>query len=216
MDLYITSLLLGAVGLAVMALSGLGHGGHPGGHAAGHGGGHELVHMDGHVLHVHTHVHGSGAKSGRAPGTQAGGFMSRAFWSLTSPRFIFSFLLGLGAAGELLRPVTGGVLQFAGAVAGAVLFERILVTPLWNFSMRFASMPAQTLESAVSDEATAVTGFDANGNGIVSLEMDGQVVQILATLQPADRSLGVRVRAGQKVRIEDVNAEQNRCTVSVL
>lgn len=208
MDLYITSLLLGAVGLAVMALSGLGHGGHAGGNGHGHG-----------LIHVHGHGHGHGHADGHGHHAGAhvdGGFISRAFWSVTSPRFIFSFLLGLGAAGELLRPVTGGVLQLAGAVAGAVLFERILVTPLWNFSMRFASTPAQTLESAVSDEATAVTGFDANGNGIVSLEMDGQVVQILATLQPADRSLGARVRAGQKVRIEDVDAGTNRCTVSIL
>lgn len=213
MDLYITSLLLGAAGLAVMALSGLGHGGHPG----GNGGGHGVVHMNGHVPHVHTHVHGAGGRGARHAGAHAGGgLISRAFWSVTSPRFIFSFLLGFGAAGELLRPVTGGVLQFAAAIAGAVLFERILVTPLWNFSMRFASAPAQTLESAVSDEATAVTGFDANGNGIVSLEMDGQVVQILATLQPADRTLGVRVHAGQRVRIEDVDADKNRCTVSVL
>lgn len=206
MDLYITSLLLGAAGLAVMALSGLGHGGHAGGSAHGHG--HELMHLHGHHA---GHAH---AQRGSAHG--GGSVLSRTLWAVTSPRFIFSFLLGFGAAGELLRPVTGGVLQFAAAVAGAVLFERILVTPLWNFSMRFASTPAQTLESAVSDEATAVTRFDANGNGIVSLEMDGQVVQILATLQPADRSLGVRVRAGQKVRIEDVDADQNRCTVSVL
>lgn len=205
MDLYITSLLLGAAGLAVMALSGLGHGGHAGGSAHGHG--HELMHL-----------HGHHAGRGHAPrgAVHGGSVLSRTLWAVTSPRFIFSFLLGFGAAGELLRPVTGGALQFAAAIAGAVLFERILVTPLWNFSMRFASTPAQTLESAVSDEATAVTGFDANGNGIVSLEMDGQVVQILATLQAADRSLGVRVRAGQKVRIEDVDADQNRCTVSVL
>ncbi len=199
MDLYITSLLLGALGLVFMALSGLGHGGHAGASRA-------HAHAPG---HVHTHARGRANHAG-------GSSVTRALWSVTSPRFVFSFLLGLGAAGELLRPVTGGVLQLAGAIAGAVLFERILVAPLWNFSMRFASAPAQTLESAVSDEATAVTGFDANGNGIVSLEMDGQMIQILATLQPGDRSLGVRVRAGQKVRIEDVDAGTNRCTVSVL
>ena len=50
--------------------------------------------------------------------------------------------------------------------------------------MRFASTPASMLESAVTDEATAVTSFDANGQGIVSVEVDGQIVQILATLQP--------------------------------
>ncbi|MGH9888488.1 MAG: hypothetical protein ACREBE_23345, partial [bacterium] len=73
-----------------------------------------------------------------------------------------------------------------------------------------------TLESAIADEATAVTAFDANGQGIVSLEVDGQVVQILATLQPDDRLLGTRVRAGQRVRIQDVNAAKNCCTVTLL
>jgi hypothetical protein len=105
----------------------------------------------------------------------------------------------------------------AAAVAGGVLFERVIVSPLWNLAMRFASAPAVTLESSVADEATAVTSFDANGQGIVSLEVDGQVVQILATLSPDDRALGAaRVRAGQRVRIDEVDAEQNRCTVSLI
>jgi hypothetical protein len=82
--------------------------------------------------------------------------------------------------------------------------------------MRFASLPAQTLESAITDEATAVTAFDANGQGIVAIEVDGQVQQILATLKPDDRLLGTRVRAGQRLRIEDVDAERNRCTVTLL
>jgi hypothetical protein len=102
-------------------------------------------------------------------------------------------------------------------VLGGLLFERVLVRPLWNFAMRFASKPAVTLESAVTDEATAVTSFDANGQGIVSIEVDGQVVQILATLQRDDRALGgARVRAGQRVRIEDVDATKNCCTVSLI
>jgi len=83
--------------------------------------------------------------------------------------------------------------------------------------MRFASAPAVTLESSVTDEATAVTSFDANGQGIISLEVDGQVVQILATLRADDRALGAaRVRAGQRVRIDEVDAAQNRCTVSLI
>jgi hypothetical protein len=82
--------------------------------------------------------------------------------------------------------------------------------------MEFASKPASTLESAIADEATAVTAFDQDGNGIVSLEVDGQIVQILATLRPDDRLLQTRVRAGQRVRIEDVNASKNSCTVSLI
>jgi hypothetical protein len=133
-----------------------------------------------------------------------------------SPRFLFSLALGFGATGELLQPILGGVPLVLAAVLGAVAFERVLVSPLWNFTMRFASAPATTLEGAIADEATAVTAFDANGQGIVSVELDGQVVQILATLQPNDRLLGTRVRAGQRVRIEDVDPAKNCCTVSLL
>ena len=133
-----------------------------------------------------------------------------------SPRTLFSLFLGFGTAGLLLRPVLGGVTLALASILGGIIFERFIVSPLWNFTMRFASRPATTLESAVADEATAVTAFDANGQGIVSLEVDGHVVQILATLQANDRLLGSRVRAGQRLRIEAVDEVKNCCTVSVL
>lgn len=133
-----------------------------------------------------------------------------------SPRMLFSVLLGLGLTGVVLQGTLGGVFLFLVALAGGIVFERVLVTPLWNGMMRFASKPALTLESCVSDEATAVTTFDGRGQGIVSVELDGQVVQLLATLRPADREVGGRVRAGARVRIDDVDAVQNRCTVSLL
>ena len=133
-----------------------------------------------------------------------------------SPRTLFSLFLGFGTAGLLLRPMLGGVTLALASVLGGIIFERFIVSPLWNFTMRFASRPATTLESAVADEATAVTAFDANGQGIVSLEVDGHVVQILATLQPNERLLGSRVRAGQRLRIEAVDEVKNCCTVSVL
>jgi hypothetical protein len=133
-----------------------------------------------------------------------------------SPRTLFSLFLGFGTSGLLLRPVLGGVTLVLASILGAIVFERFIVAPLWNFTMRFASQPATTLESAVADEATAVTSFDANGQGIVSLEVDGHVVQILATLQANDRLLGSRVRAGQRLRIESVDEVKNCCTVSVL
>jgi hypothetical protein len=217
MDLYSSSLLLGAAGLGVMALGGLGHrgGGHAGSAAGGHG--HATGHGHGNATgHVHGVKHpGHVQAAGHAP--TARDAMSNTLWTITSPRFLFSLVLGFGTAGELLRPVLGGPLLVAAAVAGGVLFERVLVSPLWNLAMRFASAPAVTLESSVADEATAVTSFDANGQGIVSLEVDGQVVQILATLRPDDRALGAaRVRAGQRVRIDEVDAEQNRCTVSLI
>jgi hypothetical protein len=173
MDLYISSLLLGATGLGVMALSGLGSRGHSGTPSHGHAGHGHGAH--GHGGHVHAgHVHAGHAHAGRSDSTHGhalahltGSVASRTLWSITSPRFLFSFALGFGVAGQLFRPALGGPLLVAAAIAGGVLFERLLVAPLWNFAMRFASQPAQTLESAVTDEATAVTSFDENGQGIV-------------------------------------------------
>lgn len=211
MDLYITSLLLGVVGLGAMAFTGLGARG--GGHAgpAGHAG-------SGHGGHIHfgARSHGHAGHAGQTQTAHAGHGATGRLLAVMSPRLLFSLALGFGASGLLLRPALGEPLLIAGAALGAVLFDRVLVNPLWNFAMRFASKPAETLESAVLDEATAVTSFDNNGEGIVSLEVDGQVVQILATLQPNDRLLGTKVRVGQKVRIEEVNAEKNCCTVSII
>jgi hypothetical protein len=218
MDLYLWTLLLGAAGLGVMALSGLGARGHGGAPAHGHA--HAGGHVHAHVGHAHVLAHKQGATHhghAAASRTVSGRDMaSRTFWAITSPRFVFSGLLGFGTTGELLRPVLGDPWLILAAVGGGVLLERALVTPLWNFAMRFASAPAQTLESAITDEATAVTSFDANGQGIVSVEVDGQIVQCLATLRPDDRTLGARIHAGQRVRIEDVNAATNQCTVSIL
>jgi hypothetical protein len=61
-----------------------------------------------------------------------------------------------------------------------------------------------------------VTAFDENGQGLVAVDLDGQVVQVLATLPPPERAAGVRVHAGDRVRIESVDARRNRCTVSML
>jgi hypothetical protein len=228
MDLYITSLLLGAIGLAVMALGGFGHRGNGGrgGHGSHSGqGGHGP--QAGHAAHSAHGATAGGRSTANAPTANAHAAAgpahgardaaANALWAIASPRFLFSLALGAGVVGALLRPLLGGPILFAAAVVGGVAFERVIVSPLWNFAMRFASTPASMLESAVADEATAVTSFDANGQGIVSVEVDGQIVQILATLQPDDRALGgSRIRAGQRVRIEDVDAEKNCCTVSLI
>ena len=63
-------------------------------------------------------------------------------------------------------------------------------------------------------EGRAVTGFDANGNGLISLELGGEVVQVLGTQLNEEREAGVRIRAGDIVRIEEVDDTRNRCTVS--
>lgn len=225
MNPYSFSLYLGAGGLLVMAVTGFahagagshGHGGNTGGHDVGNVslGGHGHAPLLPHAGHGHAgpagHAH-AGPSLGGGRTTGAG----RTLTNLLSPRVLFSVLVGFGATGLLLSPWLGGLLLLAVAVLGGALFEAALVAPLWRFLFRFASNPAQSLESVLMDTAHAASGFDAAGCGLVAVELDGRVVQLLGTLRPEDRQSGVRVRAGDRVRIEDVDADRNRCTVSFL
>lgn len=207
MDPYTFALVLGGAGLVAMAATGLAHSGShgaapAGGHATGHPAGHA---HSGHPGEVHAASH--------AAGHQAVGVRS-ALLSLASPRVLFSLLVGFGLTGVVVRPFLSGVLLLAIAVAGAIVFERALVAPLWRSLFRFASNPASTLESSLMGEARATSGFDDNGQGLVAMEVDGQIVQCLGTLRSDDMALGVHVRAGDVLRVEDVDATRNRCTVS--
>ncbi len=213
MDLYLVSLATGAVGLGAMAVGGLSHAG------AGHvGHGHAGV---GHAGHGHGGVAHAGhaqAGQGHAGGAQAHAahaHMGDGFrWtSLLSPRLVFALMVGFGAAGIAATPLAEPI-RFGVAIAGAAAFELLLVGPIWRFLFRFESRPAFTLESAIEDEARAVTSFDANGNGLVAVDVDGQVVQLLATLAVDDRARGIRIRSGDLVRIAEVDAARGRCTVT--
>lgn len=215
MDPYTFSLVLGVAGLGVMALGGLGHhGSHAGHHLHGQEGagahnGHGALtpsHGPGHAT-THGAEHGAHHDSGQA---------SARLWVLLSPRVLFSVAVGLGASGVLLARWLSEPWLAVGALLGGVGFEVGMVRPIWNRLLRFASNPARTLESAVFDVAEAVTDFDAEGQGLVALELDGQVTQILARLRPDEVTMGVRVRRGARVRIEAVDARRNRCLVSAL
>jgi hypothetical protein len=212
MDFYIVSLATGATGLAAMAVVGLSHTGHAG--HTGHGG-----HDIGHAGHA-AHGGGHGAHAGHAGHTHAGDSHAGdqgASWmqSLLSPRVLFALLVGFGAGGLLAQPL-GEPWRFGAAILGAAAFEALFVGPIWRFLFRFESSPALTLESSIEDDARAVTGFDANGCGLVAVEVDGQIIQLLATLTPDDRARGVRIRTGDTVRVAEVDAERGRCIVRAL
>jgi hypothetical protein len=134
--------------------------------------------------------------------------------SWLSPRVLFNFLVGFGATGLILERLVGPVLALPIAVLGGASFEAFVVRPIFNSLFRFESQPAQTLGSALMSEGRAVTGFDANGNGLISLELGGEIVQVLGTQLKDERAAGVRIRAGDIVRIEEVDDTRNRCTVS--
>ncbi|HEX9128425.1 MAG TPA: hypothetical protein VF850_04615 [Gemmatimonadaceae bacterium] len=242
MDLYIFCLVLGAAGMAAMAFLGFtsSHsGGHHGHDTSGHeihgtGASHSIGAPHGHSIHPsHGIAHGSGS-AGHAhdvahiPQVKDGGRMTvhthepnahpdgwtSHVWSWLSPRVLFNVLVGFGATGLIVERLVGPFLALPIALAGGFAFESVVVRPIFNSLFRFESQPAQTLGSALMSEGRAVTGFDANGNGLISLELGGEVVQVLGTQLNEERKAGVRIRAGDIVRIEDVDDARNRCTVS--
>lgn len=215
MDPYLVSLATGAIGLAAMAIGGLSHGSHGGhsghghgdlGHAGGHAGGHSLGHGHGH------------GHAGDAHGSHAGhhgeGSHGVNWMSFLSPRLLFALLVGFGAGGIAATPL-GEPFRFVAALLTGAGFEAFLVGPLWRFMFRFESKAALTLESAIEDEAKAVTGFDKSGCGLVAVDVDGQIVQLLATLSAEERARGTRVHSGDMVRIAEVDAARGRCTVTL-
>ncbi len=124
-------------------------------------------------------------------------------------------MVGFGAGGIAATPL-GEPWRLVAAVAASAAFELLAVGPLWRFFFRFESKPAMTLESAIEDDARAVTGFDADGCGLVAVDVDGQIIQLLATLTSDDLARGVRVRSGDLVRIAYVDAARGRCTVTTI
>ena len=204
MNVYAFALALGTAGLAVMTFLGFQHG-----HGPGHGGHHHLGHSgSGHLTgshpgHTHGHVgqHHHGHPSAR--------------WALfLSPRVWFSVLVGFGATGLLLQQRVSGLILLGVALVGGVAFEGLLMRPLWSLASRFESDPALTLESGIMDDAEAVTGFNRQGEGLVKLDLDGQVVQLLGVLTAGERAAGVRVAAGDRLLVEAVDPARQRCTVS--
>ena len=219
MDYYLTTMVLGGVGLAAMAFGGgssHSHGAH-GAHGA-HGGGHSgggQVHGGSHgASQAASHGVSHGAHQGAHANT--GGGVGAAVASLMSPRVLFTVCLGIGATGLAVRPVLGGLPLFLAALAGGIVLERLIVAPIWALAFRFESRPALTLESSVDGEATVVSTFDANGQGLIAIEVDGQVMQVLGTLRADDRAIAGRIAVGTRVRIEAVDAGRNRCTVALL
>jgi hypothetical protein len=205
MDIYAFALALGAIGLAAMTFLGLQHGHGPATHGhttqtVHHGPGHSA---GGHGTHSHGHA---GHQHHHAAGTR---------WALfLSPRIWFSLLVGFGATGLLFQRHLSGLVQFGIALVGGIVFEALLIRPLWSLVSRFASEPALTLESGIMDDAEAVTGFTRQGAGLVRLDLDGQVVQLLGVLTADERAAGVRVAAGDRLLVEAVDAARQRCTVS--
>ena len=216
MDIYLFILCFGFGGLLLMTLLGLSH---QHSHSQDHGGHAGSAHHGSVRGTSHAAAKGGGLKG--KPGHHSGRENRTAGFLLTllSPRVVFGLLLGFGAAGVLLEPLAVRwpviLLPVLAAVA-AWLFEWYLVQPLWRVLLGFASEPAQTLEHLVFEEGQAVTNFDTTGHGLIAVELDGQVRQLLGCLVPEERAASTRVRAGERLFIRAIDARRNSCTVSRL
>ena len=194
--MFFSSMFLGLVGLIAMTALGVGHG------SGGHG------HSHGHSSHGHSHGHSDSSHHGHDHDSGS----STRWLALISPRVIFSLALGFGAVGLVAEKFVTLALSIPLAIIGAIALERVLVQPYWNLMMRFASKPAQNLEGATFSRAKAVMDFDASGSGLIELELDGQVRQVLGTLRSGQVS---RVTRGRTLRIESVTKSGN-CIVSLI
>jgi len=193
-------LLIGVLGLLAQVLLGGAHAGHMG--HGGHGG----------------HAHGGSAGHGHHAGQHRGpsGRASSPLWTLLSPLCFFSACLGAGATGLLLKHLHLPLGLVAGAaLLGGAFFYGLIIRPLWNVLFRFASTPSTALAGTVAHEAEALTRFDAAGKGLVRVIIDGQLVRILATLEPEDRAEGA-VRPGDRLTITSVDGHTNSCRVARL
>jgi len=83
-----------------------------------------------------------------------------------------------------------------------------------NKMLGFASDPCEGLEGAVAKGAIAATRFDQTGRGLVKLTVDGQTVQVLATLDQDELARGISVAQGDSLTVLDVDPKRNTCRVT--
>jgi hypothetical protein len=216
----------GALGLIVMTVLGFSHG--AGSHGASHHGGahthHGLfgrLHFGSHHGHgTHgpaAHAHGTNTSSGQnesalRPHARHHGFSALAL--VPSPLDVFSLCLGAGLAGVLLRHVLSPEVLPIAAVAGALFFDLAIVHPLFAVFLQFASKPSAGLSGTIAFDAQAVTKFDAAGRGLVMVNMEGQLVQLLARLEPGEIAQGAQVAKGDRLVVTQVNEKTNTCQVT--
>jgi hypothetical protein len=226
---FVMMMVIGLVGLSVMAIPAFGHrhapsphgGPTPSGHGAAahhglgaHAGGH-AAHAGAHAVHAGAHGPHAGASGPSRELVPADAAHGRNWRFIPSPRAIFSVLALYGAFGNALVHAAhlGMVIASLVAVAPALLVEQLVVKRVWNLVFRFQGVASSPLEALIFADALAVVPF-RNGRGLVSTVRDGRSVQLVAELRKDQAMLPVKV--GARLRIEDVDASRERVTVSVL
>jgi len=128
---------------------------------------------------------------------------------------LMSFCLGAGATGLILRDLHySSMLTALAAALGAVAFYALIVKPLFALAFKVASTPSKALEGATATTATAASKFDNSGRGIIKLNIDGQIVRVLAMLDADDRIDADQIKPGDSLTVTSVDGHTNTCTVA--
>jgi hypothetical protein len=213
MSAFLALMIIGLIGMVLMAIPGLnrhGHGGllphAPMGHAIGHAG------------HAGASSPSSLARGGPAPHMTGGPQPANAPFQLSrlipQPRVIFSLLTAYGAFGYALVGAAHLSPSLAGwlAIVPALLLQRFALEPFWQAMLQFQGTPCAPLTEMVLSEAVAVTPF-RNGKGIVQLVREGREVQFSARLQ--DQQATMPVKVGDRLVVEEVDETHERVVVSM-
>lgn len=123
-------------------------------------------------------------------------------------------MCGAGAVGLLVKPILAGALLTLAAVTGALIFDIGIVRTLAHFVERWSADPSSGLEGTIAHSGEAVTNFDAKGQGVIRLTLDGQIVQLLATLENTEIQAGVKVKKGDSLMVVQVDGTKNKCLVT--
>ncbi len=180
-----------------------------------------------HAPHAHHHAHGRAAHAlprvARSPTANLTvervsmvGRGVRILGPLLSPLTWFSWMFGGGAVGMIAVLVGASPkIAFVAAILGAISFQLFIVRPIWKIIFRFESQPAANLEGCVMQEVEVVSAFNARGEGLVRVVVDGRSEDVLAMLlTKGEVAAETRPRRGDRLLIEDVDPKTNTCIVS--
>lgn len=201
-------MVAGFLGLIAMAALGFAH--VPGGHRV-----HAKVHARMHAKVQARAAHAPG--QAQAPAARMAISQRGLHWiaPLISPLNWFAWMFGGGVAGTVLQLAgVHGAIVAAAAVAGAAGFHLAVLMPVWNLVSRFESRPAGNLEACVLQEVEAVTAFNASGEGLVRVVVDGRSEDVLARLTDDEKARESRPRKGDRLVIQEVDSSRNTCRVS--
>jgi hypothetical protein len=226
--MFLTLMIVGLIGLAMMALPafhGHGHAPHANlshGHSAhlhlGHGAGSAHGAGPAHGATSHAGHAGSSVKTAITAKASPGAAAARGAASLLrffpSPRAVFSSLALFGAfANAFLHAAhLSALLSALAAILPTLIVEHFVVRPVWNLVFRYEGAPSSPLDALLFAEARAVVPF-RNGRGVVSTVRDGRLVQLSAQLVGDQTATPVKV--GDRLRIEEVHGEREQVIVSV-